>query len=169
MPVGPLQAAKRALVCALLAMAATYNVAITVDRDSSDDHITRVFRRVSARTHPDKGGLTRHAQELNAARDEWLDACGSQAARGAPSPKASAAKPPPGQIVPRTVRRDRPSSSAVAPVAPARPSKRKQYRINATAALLTYQRLPEAALGECEQFKSWIESERRESNKERQT
>ena len=123
MPAGPLQAAKRALVRILNALAAAYHVAITVDRDSSDEDIVRAFRRMSARVHPDKGGSTQDSQQLNAARDEWLRAGGGRAGggpHGAGSPHSSVIS-----LAPR----------------PRVPTDRKQYRINATAVLLTYQGL----------------------------
>ena len=74
MPVGPVQAAKRALVRLLQALAAAYRVAVVVSRDSSDVEVNRAYRRVAANVHPDKGGSTKDVQCLNAARDEWLGA-----------------------------------------------------------------------------------------------
>ena len=47
MPVSPLQAAKQALVTLLLALAAAYNVAIAINRESEDEALKRAFRRVS--------------------------------------------------------------------------------------------------------------------------
>ena len=47
MPVSPLQAAKQAPVTLLLALAAAYNVAIAINRESEDEALKRAFRRVS--------------------------------------------------------------------------------------------------------------------------
>ena len=50
--------AKRALVSVLLALAATYELVLTVTRDSADADIVKAFRRVAVKVHPDKGGCS---------------------------------------------------------------------------------------------------------------
>ena len=59
---GP-QQARRALVKVLLTLAALYSLHLDVARDSADDVVTRAFRRVTLKVHPDKGGLLEHAQD----------------------------------------------------------------------------------------------------------
>ena len=59
---GP-QQAKRALVKVLLTLAALYSLRLDVARESADDVVTRAFRRVALKVHPDKGGLLAHAQD----------------------------------------------------------------------------------------------------------
>ena len=66
--------AKRAFVKVLLALATVCEVALKVTRDSSDAELTRAFRLVSLRAHPNKGGTTEHAQQLNAVKAAWAEA-----------------------------------------------------------------------------------------------
>ena len=54
--VSTLDAAKRVLVVLLRTLAATYNCAVGVTRDSSDAVIRKAYRTMSLKTHPDKGG-----------------------------------------------------------------------------------------------------------------
>ena len=44
MPVGPLQSTKRALVKVLLALAAVYNVALVITRESADADVVMAYR-----------------------------------------------------------------------------------------------------------------------------
>ena len=71
MVVSCLQLAKRAFVRVLLTFAAQYQVAITVNRDSSDSDVLAAYRRLVRRAHPDKGGRHEDIQVINAARDKW--------------------------------------------------------------------------------------------------
>ena len=57
MPANLKQRAKRALVTLLLALAGAYGLQVTLTRESTDVEVTRVFRRVSIKVHPDKGYL----------------------------------------------------------------------------------------------------------------
>ena len=57
--VSTLDAAKRVLVVLLRTLAATYNCAVGVTRDSSDAVIRKAYRTMSLKTHPDKGGAAR--------------------------------------------------------------------------------------------------------------
>ena len=59
---GP-QRAKGALVKVLLTLAALYSVRLDVARDSADDTVTKAYKRVALKVHPDKGGLLEHAQD----------------------------------------------------------------------------------------------------------
>ena len=67
---GP-QHTKRALVKVLLAIAALYSCSLELNRDSPDEVVNKAFKKVSLKAHPDKGGLLKHAQALNAAKDAW--------------------------------------------------------------------------------------------------
>ena len=78
MPVSPLQAAKRALVTLLLALAAAYNIAIAINRESEDEAIKKAFRRVILKAHPDKGGTASDFRSLNDAREAWTAAAAAQ-------------------------------------------------------------------------------------------
>ena len=84
MPVSPLQAAKRALVTLLLAVAAAYNVAIAITRESEDEAVKKAFRRVILKAHPDKGGAASDFRRLNDAREAWTAAAAAQNAQGQP-------------------------------------------------------------------------------------
>ena len=52
-------------------MAALYSVRMEINRDSPDEALTKAFRRIVLKAHPDKGGLLKHAQALNAAKEKW--------------------------------------------------------------------------------------------------
>ena len=77
------QLKKRALVVAILAIAAVCNVHVDVQRESPDADVIRAFRKVMLKAHPDKGGSTADAQRLQGARAAWEDAC-SRAPKGRP-------------------------------------------------------------------------------------
>ncbi|CAE7245581.1 unnamed protein product, partial [Symbiodinium natans] len=118
-PIGML-AFKRALVTLLLALAGAYGLQVTLTRESTDVEVTRVFRRVSIKVHPDKGGAAADAQRLNAARDAWV--------------QASQGTKPPG----------RPAHAQAGPVSAssAVTNGREGLRIRSEAVLLTYQSWP---------------------------
>ena len=63
--VSTLDAAKRVLVVLLRTLAATYNCAVGVTRDSSDAVIRKAYRTMSLKTHPDKGGAEEDQQNLS--------------------------------------------------------------------------------------------------------
>lgn len=71
MAAGAAQLAKRAFVKVLLALAAAYDIAVTVNRDSSDDLLLKAYRRVVLWVHTDKGGTKEETQQLQRAREEW--------------------------------------------------------------------------------------------------
>ena len=64
-------AAKRALVKLLRTLAVPYGVGLDITRDSSDADVTRAFKKVAAKAHPDKGGKLQDSQQLHATRDAW--------------------------------------------------------------------------------------------------
>ena len=71
MGVSKLGLATRCLVKVLLLLARAYQVAINVNRDSSDKDILHAFRRVALNVHPDKGGTDAEFQRLQEAREKW--------------------------------------------------------------------------------------------------
>ena len=71
--VSTLDAAKRVLVVLLRTLAATYNCAVGVTRDSSDAVIRKAYRTMSLKTHPDKGG----AEEDQGGSEQALGQAGS--------------------------------------------------------------------------------------------
>ena len=48
---------KRALVSLLQLLAAAYRCVLEVTRDSSDQEVKTAYRKLSKKTHPDKGRL----------------------------------------------------------------------------------------------------------------
>ena len=76
---GP-QQAKRAFVKVLFTIAALYGCRVELTRESPDEALTKAFKRVALKARPDKGGLLKHAQALNAAKAPPWHACLSQTA-----------------------------------------------------------------------------------------
>ena len=75
MPASAPQLAKRAFIKLILALAASYTVAVVLNQDSCDSQVLSAFRRLVKRVHPDKpGGSTEHVQQLHAAKDAWQEA-----------------------------------------------------------------------------------------------
>ena len=58
--VSAIDRAKRALVTLVKQMAALYRVTINIDRDSDDVAFQSAYRKVSMKSHPDKGGREEH-------------------------------------------------------------------------------------------------------------
>jgi hypothetical protein len=157
MAIYPAQAAKRALVVLLRALAVTYGITLDVTRDSPAADVNRAFRKVSGKAHPDKGGATEDAQRLNMARDTWRTAeqkkenKESTKCRGAHPSKASPLQPSLLQAVPL-----QPSLHVVLPV---KTETRKGYRIQGEATLLTYQSWhPAQALQAWSRFLLYVEA-----------
>ena len=71
MAAGGPQQAKRIFVKVLLTIAALYGCRLEVTRESSDEAVLKAFKRVALKAHPDKGGLLKHAQDLNVAKEAW--------------------------------------------------------------------------------------------------
>ena len=63
--------AKRALVSLLKLLATAYKCALDVTRDSSDQEVKSAYRKLSKRTHPDKGGREADQKRLNSAYERW--------------------------------------------------------------------------------------------------
>ena len=111
MPGRVVQKAKRAFVTVLLYLCQQYGLRAGFTRESTDETLMSVFRRVAKKAHPDKGGHHKDFTKLQACRQKWQDA----------KAKASAARvrKPEGQ-----------SALAV--------RQQKEYRIRSAAVLLTY-------------------------------
>ena len=60
----PVQAAKRALVSVICTLARVYGVQVACRRDSPDEVVLKDFRRLVLKTHPDRGGVAEHQQQL---------------------------------------------------------------------------------------------------------
>ena len=63
--------AKRALVKLLKGMAVLYKPTATITRDSPNPEVRTAYRKVSVKTHPDRGGDDHHQRQLNAAYSAW--------------------------------------------------------------------------------------------------
>ena len=74
MTVSPALQARRALVKLLLTLASLYSVVVDLHRDSCDADVSKQFKKVFLKAHPDKGGTEEHAKQLNAAKDKWEQA-----------------------------------------------------------------------------------------------
>ena len=101
------------VICTL---ARVYGVQVACRRDSPDEVVLKDFRRLVLKTHPDRGGVAEHQQQLNDARLAW-DTARKPAAPCAPG--------------------DSSSSIVLASTRAARD--RNEFRIQASAVLLTYQ------------------------------
>ena len=124
-----LEMAKRNLARILRELGRAYGVAVALDRSASAEEMSRAFRQVSRKVHPDKpGGRLQDFQRLSAAHDAWADLEKSRAPAG---------RPPRGQPRPRSAR------SAPSPQAPelplACPEVTTGFRVRGRAVLLTYQ------------------------------
>lgn len=136
----PASRMKRALVSLLLHLARIYSVTVAVSRDSPDPEVRSAYRRVCLKVHPDKaGGCKDAAVNLNVAYSSWVDATRTPGKAGRPSkPQA------------RTATHSSLSSSS--PDA----KRRKEYRIQSEAVLLTYQKFP--GLGSWLPFCAFLEA-----------
>ena len=115
MPSSNVAVATRAFVAVLLLLARRYKLVLEVNRDASVEQLTRAYRKVVLKAHPDKGGKKEDAQTLQAARETWDKARkGSEAKGGRPSAGSDA-----GVLVCQ--------------------NSRKVYRVTAQVVLLTYQ------------------------------
>jgi hypothetical protein len=92
------QAAKRAFVAVLLALARQYGVDVGINRDSKDELLEKTFKKVVCRAHPDKGGTTEDAQKHHSARDEWRKLRGKAPGRKPNSTPQSSAEAIGGQL-----------------------------------------------------------------------
>ena len=71
MPSSLLTQGTRAFVKVLLTLPRVYEVALTVNRDSSGKDVLKAYKRVTLKAQPDKGGTNKDFKTLQAAREEW--------------------------------------------------------------------------------------------------
>ena len=63
--------AARAFVRILLLLAKTYDLALAVNRESTAEELRKAYRKLSLKTHPDKGGKKQDQQKLQKAKEAW--------------------------------------------------------------------------------------------------
>ena len=79
------QIAKRTLLATMRAVALSFGMVLTCNRDSSDKDVVVNFRKLALRVHPDRpGGSTAQQGRLNDARVAWEDVMGSAKKAGRP-------------------------------------------------------------------------------------
>lgn len=136
MPSSLVLLAKRSLVRVLISLATVYHIGLNITRDSSDIDVTRAYRRVVLKAHPDKGGTVAHAQQLQEAKEAWdkakEDAQANQRRGSRPSAPSSGAPPAADDDDDETVLCD--------PRA-----EKKIFRVHGTAVLLTYHGIKDLA------------------------
>ena len=71
MATSKLGVATRAFAVVLLALARSYNLVLSVGRDSSQDALLKAYRKVLLKVHPDKGGNTADVQTLQSTTEIW--------------------------------------------------------------------------------------------------
>ena len=54
-----------------MALAALYALSLNLSRESTDEQVTKAYKRVALKVHPDKGGAVEHAQQVNLAKEAW--------------------------------------------------------------------------------------------------
>ena len=118
----PVDVAKRALVKLLRGLGQKYKLKLELTRDSSAKDVSKAFKKVSLRAHPDKGGEQVEFQRLSAANDEWQELLKAKGCVGRPTAEAAA-----------------PRRKAATVCALSAPVETKEYRVNSRAVLLTYQ------------------------------
>ena len=167
MPASVAQQMMRAFVKVMVALAALYSVPLNITRDSPDAEVKAALRRLVRKVHPDKGGSTVHAQQLQSAKDEWEKALGGGHARqahGRPGSGAGEAEeqahqnrqrnqpppPPPSPPPPQPC----PAVDAVDTADPE--EARKVYRIHAPAVLMAYNGCQD--LGQWHRFLAFVRS-----------
>ena len=133
MAVSVAQAARRALVRVLQALATVYSLALGLNREATDLEVTKAYKRVLLKAHPDKGGNTADAQKLQAAKEGWDKAKRSCPAGGRPKSGEKAA----GQGGQRSGTAQAAAGAGAQELA-ADAGGRKCFRIRSTAVLLTY-------------------------------
>ncbi len=113
--------AKRALVALLKRLAVAYAVVLEISRDSPDSQVSRAYRQVSRKTHPDRGGRVEDQTALNNAHDAWQEARKGAKKRGTYERGV--------QVVSARKR--------------AKENKEKHFRFQSVGVLLTYQKFPD--------------------------
>ena len=121
------QLAKRALLATMRAAAMRFGLTMSCNRDSADREVVTFFRKLALQAHPDRpGGSTEQQQRLNDARAAWDQARAESKPKGG-RPKATAPCDKSGM-----------SAGLTMPVVVPAEKNRKEYRVNSTAAMLTY-------------------------------
>ena len=136
----PRDVATRHLVHLLRKLGKKYGVPATVNRDSQPPDISRCYRSVARKAHPDKpGGSTADFQQLNVAHETWAKLQKEERPVGRPAKDRCVRSKPLGhQPEPQ---------GALAPALLSPPEQCEGFRVQARAVLLTYQGFP-ADLGE---------------------
>ena len=107
---------KRALVSVLLEAARVYDLSLNLKRESPDQVLSTSYRKVMLRVHPDKpGGSESLAKRIIDAHSAWQEASKKPQAAG------------------------RPSGTTHGSVASTGGRKHKEYRVQSTAVLMTWQ------------------------------
>ena len=86
-----LERAKRALVNLIKQIAPIYGVTTSIDRTSPDAAVKAAYRKLSKKSHPDRGGNVEHQKSLNVAYEMWEKADKEKAKPGAPPSRSNAA------------------------------------------------------------------------------
>ena len=133
--VSAVEQAKRALVSLLKWLATAYKCVLDVTRDSSDQEVKSAYRKLSKKTHPDKGGREADQMRLNIAYEKWQQEVQKAPGRGRSRAPEAEAKP------------EEPvnSRSNLAATTQAANSKRQEFRIASEAVLLTFQGFGDAS------------------------
>ena len=63
--------AARTFVRILLLLAKTYDLALAVNRESTAEELRKAYRKLSLKTHPDKGGKKQDQQKQQKAKEAW--------------------------------------------------------------------------------------------------
>jgi hypothetical protein len=118
MPVSAVRLAKHAFIVLLRSLAVIYGLAVPpLSRDSPDADVTAVFRRVSLRAHPDKGGSL---QDQKRPRTPQSAPEGARAPQSVPerprTPQSASERPRPPPSAPKRPRA--PQSAPERPIAP---------------------------------------------------
>ena len=80
--VSDIEKAKRALIAVIRSLSLLYNCCFDISRESVDTAITKAYRSLSRKVHPDKGGRPGDQTRLNAAHDVWTDVLKNRETRG---------------------------------------------------------------------------------------
>ena len=74
MAVSPALSARRVLIKVMLSLATLCSVLLSLSRDATDAEVRAGYKKLVRKVHPDKGGKTEDAQNLQVAKDMWDDA-----------------------------------------------------------------------------------------------
>ena len=126
-----LDSAKRSLVSLLRELGQRYGIVVSVTRGSIPPEVSRAFRTVARRVHPDKpSGNKEDFQRLSAMHDAWTDLQKVRRPPGRPpQPRGAEARPALAAE----------GAAMVQVVPPAAMKNKAVFRLRARAVLLTYQ------------------------------